>query len=266
MIDLNEALLTPQQRERRNLGYLALGPTFGVNYLTAMHGPENDEGAGPGPRVTFFAQPTELANALDLAKLPAWLDPNLRKYEPAPGTAFVPQYTRGIVDGVVAQSRGEPQQRSDRFLAVRRSGSVEYGAYCSWLHRGRGQRSWLLHETQVILQFAQFLRFLDDFASTFERPKWWTVWCNVRDVKAAVLMGFGEGWAEPGEFNFRSIPCLEDQFQLELHFTGGAEATDDLVAELAIRFELAFGFTTPRAYDRAGPAIGSINFARVRYE
>ncbi|HAF08729.1 MAG TPA: hypothetical protein DCK98_01430 [Chloroflexi bacterium] len=81
-----------------------------------------------------------------------------------------------------------------------------------------------------------------------------------------MLVGFGEGWTEPGDFRFRPTFCLEERFQLEFTFPGGPDAVAAVVYDLARRFELAFGFTTPRVYDRSGSAIGSINYSRVSYE
>lgn len=160
--------------------------------------------------------------------------------------------------------RGE---RFDRFIAVRRSGSVEYGAYCSWLHHTVAGKLWLLHEKQAILQFGQFLHFLEDLATSFELPKSWTIWCNARDVKKAVLIGFGEGWTTPFDsFRGQATFCLEEQFQLELSFASGPQSFDGLIDEFAVRFDLAFGSTTPRAYNRSGNTVGSITYSDVRYE
>ncbi len=268
MVDGAESLLTPLQRERRDLGYLTRGPTFGVNFLTELHGPADEDGLGAAPKVTLYAQPAEPSKGIDLAELPKWLDPNARRYEPAPGLPFVPPYQRGIVDGVLAAPHEEHGRRFDRFLAVRRSASAEYGVYCSWSHQNGDRTFWLLHEKLVILQFGQFLRFLDELATLFDLPKSWTVWCNARDLKQAVLVGFGEGWLTPFDFfgHTRATFCLEEQFQLEFSFSGGPEAVVGLIDDLARRFELAFGSTTPRAYDRAGTSVGSINYSGIRYQ
>jgi len=178
----NEGLLTPLQRERRDLGYLTRGPEFGVNFLTALHGPPDEDGLGPAPKVTLYAQPTALVPGIDLAKLLTWLGPTARGYDPVPDLPFVPPYRRGIVDGVLADPNAGREECFRRFIAIRRSATVEYGAYCSWWYPV-AQKVWLISEKHVILQFGQLLRFLDDFATSFDLPRSWTVWCNARDLK-----------------------------------------------------------------------------------
>ena len=86
-----------------------LGPTFGENFLTKMHGPTEETGLGAGPQVTFYAQPTAPSTPIDLGKLSTWLDPNLRRYEPATALQFIPHYRRGIADEMIDLS---PQARS----------------------------------------------------------------------------------------------------------------------------------------------------------
>lgn len=115
-MDTSGGLLTPGQRERRDLGYLTLGPTFGVNFLTALHGPTAEKGLGLGPRVTFYAQPTAPSTPIDLGKLSTWLDPNLRRYEPAKALQFIPHYRRGFADGIVSTT-DEPEGPFDRLGA-----------------------------------------------------------------------------------------------------------------------------------------------------
>ncbi len=265
-MDAIEVLLDPQLRERRDLGYLALGPTFAENFLTQVHGPKQEKGLGPGPRVAFYARPTAQSTPIDLGRLPSWLDPNLRRYEPATQLQFIPHYARGIVDGIAARTAEGPGEEVDRFIAVRRSGSVEYGAYCSWSYNSGREQGWLVHLKQVVLQFGQFLRFLDAFATDFDRSKSWTVWLNARNVRGATLIGFGEGWADVGDWQYRARPCLEDQFQWEFSYVGGDDATSQLVRVLTLRLEFAFGFTgTPRAYDRVGNTVGEISYAGVEY-
>ncbi len=127
--------------------------------------------------------------------LSTWLDPNLRRYEPAKALQFIPYYRRGFADGVVATT-DEPAGPFDRFIAVRRSGSVEYGAFCSWAFQRGTDRLWLLHLRQVVLQFPQFISFLDDLTTAFGTSRPWTAWCSARHVQGIVLTGLGQGWAD----------------------------------------------------------------------
>src|SRR5438132_367105 len=132
MRDLEWLRMSALERERVALGYAR--PTdadFIKNTLTASLDPEDDQRAGPAPQITFYAQPATDGGPLNLEPLPTWLKSAERRYEPRRDLAFVPETHRGFVDGVIAANDfGNGRYR--RFLAVRRTGSVEYAPYCAW--------------------------------------------------------------------------------------------------------------------------------------
>lgn len=256
--------LSPLERERWALGYAHPSQAdFARNQFTNRLDPDDKEGVEPAPKLTFYAQSTMAAAPITIEPVAAWLDPNARRYPPLPGEIFVPPRKRGIVDGVLAYGEGETRERFTRFLAVRRTGSVEYGAYCSWW--AERPEAWILSVNQVVAQFAQILSFLDDLATTFALPREWTVFGNARNASSAWLTGFGAGWAGPFEFLRETTRCLDRHFQLEMNYLGGAASLDAVVREFAERFDLAFGSTTPRAFDRVGDGKGTISSACVAY-
>lgn len=256
--------LSPLERERWALGYAHPSDAdFARNQFTDRLDPDDKEGAEPAPKVTFYAQPMTAAAPVSSAAVAAWLDPNARRYPPLPGEIFVPPRKRGIVAGVLAYGEGETRERFTRFLAVRRTGSVEYAAYCSWW--AERAEAWILSVKQVVAQFAQLLSFLDDLATTFALPREWTVFCNARNASSAWLTGFGAGWAGPFVFLRETTRCLDRHFQLEVNYRGDAASLDAVVREFAERFDLAFGSTTPRAFDRVGDGKGTISYGGVTY-
>lgn len=256
--------LDPLAHERWMLGYASpTEETFAHNFISDLLLPEDDETVGPAPRVTFYAQPASAAGPLDLARVVPWLDPEKRRYEPATRLAFVPTARRGIADALVALEDRRGNGRSLRSLVVRRTGTVEYGCYCVWSFPER--KAWLMRLKQPVLQFMQLLRFLDDLATTFDRPRAWRVLVNAIHMSNVVPVGYGEGWAEPWQGLFEIPRCWEDRFQLPFEYTGDPSTVDGMTNEFAGRIELAFGSMLGRARDRAGQSIGSINFATENY-
>jgi len=254
----------PLSHERWRLGYATPAEdTFGRHFFSDLLLPEDDDQAGPAPKVTFYAQPIGVAAPVDVAALGSWLDPNARKYEPATYLAFVPPESRGIADGIVALEDRRVDMRFRRFLAVRRTGTVEYAAYCVWRHPM--QPIWLLNLKLLVLQFAQFVRFLDDVATAFDRPRRWQIYVNARQMSRSVVLGFGEGWAEPYRDFEEPSRCWDEQFQLVLEHDGEVSGIDVLVGSFADRFDLAYGSTRGRAHNLRGDRVGEITFGGERY-
>jgi hypothetical protein len=251
-------------RERVGLHYGAAGdPDFAVNELTWRLEPEPIKGLPEPPRVTLYAQPP-LNAELDLVRLARWLETTSSAYPPAPDQTFIPYRKRGIVDGIVAMNERGDGTRLGRFLAVRRTGSVEYGVYCAWSFAQYNGAVWVLHLQLVVLQFIQLLSFVDALASEFKIAGEWAVWCNARNVKPVVLFGFGPRWAQPFRDAVDISYPLEDHFQFEQRYVGTA-SRDATVREFATRFDFAFGSTKARAYDYPGDEKAALTFDRVNY-
>ncbi len=239
-------------RERVALNYVAPNdPDFAMNYLTARLDPGTTNGLPESPMVTLYAQPPADAK-LDLARLATWLEKVPSKYPPAPDQLFVPRTRRGIVDGILAANERGDGERLRRFLCVRRTGTVEYGAYCAWSSTRFNQPVWLMSLNLVVLQFAQLLFFLDAVGSEFQLNGEWTLRCNARNVKEVVLVGFGKGWAQPFRDAAEVTFPLEDRFQLELSYAGEAAGHDAVLRDFASRFDFAFGSSHLRAYTYPG--------------
>lgn len=254
------------ERERIELRYATpADPDFARNKLVERLNPREEEGFSPAPKVMFYAQPLASVAPLSIDRVDQWLDSNLRQYEPLKSVGFVPRQKVGIVDGLVALN-DESDGRFDRFLAVRRTGTVEYGPYCCWANGGRGENgTWLMNVKLLTAQFEQFLRFVTDLAVDFQLPTEWRVFCNARSVAGVLLFGFGKGWADP--FGFRPPPAraVEDRFQFEIAFAVDGAGYEITVRELAERIDLAFGSTRPRAYDRVGEQAGTIQYGGIDY-
>lgn len=258
--------LGPLPRERLELGYAdPHDPDFAVNALTTRLGPDLVEGLTPPPRVTFYAQPA-LSAGLDLARLAQWLASAVSTYPPSAENMFIPHHKRGIVDGVLASSEHGSGSRLRRFLAVRRTGSIEYGVDCVRDMQRYGEAVWIFHLKLVVLQFAQMLAFIDAIASEFAINGPWTMWCSGRGVKPVVLVGFGERWAEPYRDGAHISYPLEDNFQIELEYPGGANTRAATIREFATRFDFVFGSTQARAYDYPDGPDASLGFARLGYD
>lgn len=252
------------ERERIELGYATpLDPDFATNALVAQLGPGDEDGLPPGPRFTFYAQPTAAVDPLDIERVAAWLVPNERRYEPLPGALFVPMTKQAILDGVLAYSDFGDGVLG-RFLAVRRTATVEYGAYCAWSRGIGGKPTWMMSAKHVMAQFEQLLRFLTELAAQFRVAGQWQVFCNARAMTGVIVVGFGEGWISPFDFRPR-VRCGEDRFQFEVPFGGEGRAHEAAVRELAERLDLAFGSTSPRVYDRAGEGAGKIAYGGIQY-
>jgi hypothetical protein len=257
--------LGPFARERLALGYAdPRDPAFALNMLTARLDPDAVEGLPPSPKVTLYVQPAAEAR-LDLARVAQWLTATVSTYPPASDNTFIPHRKRGIVDGVLAANERGNGARLRRFLAVRRTGSIECGVECARSMQTYGEAVWILHLKLVVLQFSQLLGFIDAVASEFALNGPWTIWCNARGVKPVVLLGFGERWAEPYRDGADISYPLEDNFQVEQQYAGGSGAHASTVREFATRFDFAFGSTKPRAYDYPGEDDATLSFGRLTY-
>lgn len=253
--------LTEVERECRRLHYADLDENFARNALVDLLEPEPDENLGEPPKVTFYVVPATSAT-LDLRRVFEWLDPKARRYDPAKHLQFVPPYKNGIVDGI-ACTNGDPGERADRFLAVRRTGTVEYGVYCSWLVANMMTRFWFVNLKQVLLQLTQFVAFVADLNAAFKLAPTATFLCNVRSTNHAVLGAFGAGWSEPwqgGGMVKSSEPRFQLRFDVDL-----AAPPPSLISEFAARFELSFGGKADRAFDRVGARAGEIDLGGVDY-
>lgn len=146
MSELDWLRMTPLERERVELRYVrASDPDFATNLLTDALHPGEDEHAGPPPRVTFYAQPAGDAGPLALEAVPAWLKSAERRYEPRKDLPLVPETHRGFADGLLAANDFRSIGRYPRFLAIRRTGTVEYAPYCTWtVGVNAGEVVWLL--------------------------------------------------------------------------------------------------------------------------
>lgn len=253
--------LTELERECRRLHYAELDANFARNSLVELLEPEADEKLGEPPKVTFYVVPPTAA-ALDLNELFMWLDPQTRRYDPAKHLRFVPPYKHGIVDGI-ACTNAQPRARSDRFLAVRRTGTVELGVYCSWLVANMMTRFWFVSLKQVLLQLTQLVAFVADLNATFKLSSTSTFVCNVRSTDTAILGAFGAGWSEPWEGGGMARSS-EPRFQLRSDVDLAATPAS-LVSDFAARFELSFGGRPDRAFDRVGPQTGELNLSGVDY-
>src|SRR5207247_1059226 len=205
--------------ERWMLGYTSPAEeTFAQNAMTGLLLPDDDEACGPAPRITSVAHPASATGTLDLAPLLPWLDSEKRRYEPAPKLVFVPMTRRPIADALLAVDDRRGNGRAMRSLVVRRTGTVEYGCYATWPYPEK--KVWLIRLKQPVLQFAQFVRFLDDLAATFDRPRSWHVLMNATNTRNVVPVGYGEGWAEPWSGLFQIPLCWDDRFQMSFEYTG----------------------------------------------
>ena len=256
--------------ERVELRYIAPSqPGFARNYLTDRLDPPDPKEGRPAPKVTLYAQPTTEGSPLDLVRLAEWLEPNARRYEPNKEESFVPPTTRrGIVDGVLALEDYAGEGRFRRFIALRRTGTIEYGAYCTWSVTSAGGSVWVISLKTLVLQVAHFLALLEDLGATFETGRSWKIWCNARCIADAFLAGFGTGRAEPFQGFFLRTPsfALEDRFQLSFTYGNDPDSRGLAIGDFARRFDFAFGSLQDRARDRTGDKAGAINFAGVTYQ
>lgn len=257
------AQLTATQREMYDLGYL--DPTaadFALNRVSMLAIQARSSEDVAAPLVTFYAQPEDPdASSVDLPGVHQWLEPNNHRYEPLPGQMFVPHGTRrGITDGVLAISSSDAG-RYMRFLAIRRSATVELGPAAVW-QWPEGKQPWIIDSKSLIAQFAQLLRFLIHFRADFQPPGGWRVFINIRGAQGAALGHFAQGWAPPFEFRSETTFCLEPHVQLELAFSGKDEEIDERIREAATRLELAFGFWKPRIYNQR---TGELELTGVSY-
>jgi hypothetical protein len=250
--------------ERWMLGYASpADESFMRNPINDLLLPEDDETCGPAPRLTFYAQPASTAGPLDLTRVVPWLDPEKRRYEPNTRLVFVPMTRRGIADAVIALNDHRGNGRTVRSLVVRRTGTAEYGCYPAWTFVER--KVWLIGFKLLVLQFSQFLRFLDDLAATFDRPRAWRVLVNANQMSNVVPVGYGEGWAQPFGGLYEVPRFWDNHFQLPFEYAGDPSTIASMTDEFADRIELAFGSTLGRARDHRGEKAGTINFDTETY-
>lgn len=209
---------------------------------------------------TFVAYPNILINELintSSEEFWNWLDPNNRRYLPAPGGIFLPTDKRTTLDGIVLSDErfriGETgTQFIERFLRINRNGFIELG--CNLARQERDDVGFAF--VPMIGIFWQFLGFVTDVYRLEGVHMPFKVMLNMKGTENTLIYSLGKGWREPyreGVDTYRPT-CLDPNIQI-IEELRSADVDDSSIAEIvkrvATRVDNAWGQREPRCYNNA---------------
>jgi hypothetical protein len=150
------------------------------------------------------------------------------------------------------------------YLAVHRSGALEFGLGRSGVYEWRDQR--VLRLIEVVGRVWCAVDLYGDVVDRFGLQGPWESSLALRETKDAQLGNVAQGWAEPGEGAGDLLPCPESN----LLFTREAEEWPRGDAARALAFEFgsavdeSWGATQPRFIARRGPKEGEFDYQMFR--
>ena len=255
---------------------------FAMNRFTASLG--MSESNPPGQRkviaaqsfVTFVAIPEIMEeDLLDVSsdRLWGWVDPNLRRYEPADGLIFLPLNKRMTLDGILLTgdrlwAGGEQTNRLDRFVRILRNGFVEMG----WASAQKEGQEVFFPFASMIGYVWLFMEFVQDLYTETAVHSPIVVMLNMKGTEDALLHDLGDGWVEPYSqdvIDGYRPRCLDRNVQIfravgvpgRIH-----ERIQVTLREFATIVENAWGERKPRCYNSPErDPEERLNLSKLRY-
>lgn len=192
------------QKYLQDWGYSPLSrDDFGRNFLSARLGSSRERVAAEveGQRLPASlcavprGRPRERVDSL--ANLSAWLDPNVRQYQPPgrwiPFRSGKPRFTSLGLLLSDDDYEAEGEKGWEAYLFVGRDGYVEFGRKAGFPVRGRP----FFPFAPLVAWAQRFTAFVLDLVGQLkERPDYELV-LNIMNTQGAVLGVFGHGWREP---------------------------------------------------------------------
>ena len=186
-----------------------------------------------------------------------WLDPNVRRYQPAPQIIFLPVNKRTTLEGVCMEEwyhyEGKQANFVRRFLRINRNSYIEMGL-TSLATTYEGNIAFAF--ASMIGAFWQFMNFVRDVYSREGMLMPFKVMLNMKGTKNSLLYDLGHGWRDPFDALSRHRPqCLEPNVQIVKELRS-VSIDDDTIAsivkEFATRVANAWGERIPRCYNYSG--------------
>lgn len=247
---------------------------FGSNHLSRRIGPARDRGDEKlEPRSTFASlcavprgRPAE--RVVDLSSLAAWLDPNLRRYQP-PGIWLQfrtgKRFTSQGILLVEEDYRSNQPDSWEEYILVSRDGYVEYGRQAGFPYGGT-----LYYQFAPLVAWIQrFVCFILDLRGQLSEPPDYYVLLSVVKAEDAILCSFGDGWTEPWQWHEPTRP--PQSFEPRLHIARRLVPEDDaqdncrgIATWFAERIANAFGLADLRCYNRQG-RIGELPERKLEF-
>jgi hypothetical protein len=185
-----------------------------------------------------------------------WLDPDGRRYQPAPRIIFLPLNKRATLEGVVLMDRrliSKEKQTNfvPRFLRINRNSYIEMGLSLA-----------ISYESNIAFAFAtmigffwQFMNFVRDVYSREGILMPCRVMLNMKGTENSLLYDLGHGWLDPFDAMSRHRPqCLEPNVQIVKELRSVSMDDDEIatiVREFATRVDNAWGERIPRCYNHS---------------
>ena len=208
--------------------------------------------------VTFIACPSMLSDdSIDTLKdeLWNWLDPSIRRYQPAPGLIFLPLEKTTTLNGIMLAEQnysiGDKNTGfTEYFIRINRNGFVELG--CSLATQYEDEISFAF--VPMIGLFWQFLCFVNELYILESMHMPFKIMLNMKGTEGALLYSLGVGWTEPNEGGRRAyrptcnIPNVQVIKELR-NATIDAADIAKIVKEVATRVDNAWGQREARCYN-----------------
>jgi hypothetical protein len=137
-------------------------------------------------------------------------------------------------------------QTWDSYLALHRSGAIEYGLgnRGGWDGADRERNAVRIFTlTPIVARVWAVLHLAAELAQQRELAGPYQLTVGVQSTKGALLGSLGEGWAEPGDYQNHVSPCREDHllWHLELDTLPDQTTARDIAYSVGDRFEDAWG-------------------------
>lgn len=208
--------------------------------------------------VTFVACPSILTDdIIDTSKdeLWNWLEPNIRRYQPATGLIFLPPVKTTTLDGIMLAEYNYRVGEDDtgykgHFLRINRNGYIELG--CNLAEQLDDDIGFAF--VPMIGLFWQFLCFVNELYRLEGMHMQFKIMLNMKGTERALLHNLGVGWTEPRGTGGRAYrpTCNIPNVQIIKELRSATIDAGDIakiVREVAIRVDNAWGQREARCYN-----------------
>ena len=226
--------------------------------LLIRHRVETREMVHASRFVTFISCPSTLTDdIIDTLKdeLWNWLEPNIRRYQPAPGLIFLPPVKTTTLDGIMLAEYNYRIGDNDTgytefFIRINRNGFIELG--CSLASQNEDKIGFAF--VPMIGLFWQFVCFVNELYIREGMHMPFKIMLNMKGTEGALLHNLGAGWTEPHDTSRRAFrpTCNIPNVQIIKELRSPAVDTGDIakiVQEIATRVDNAWGQREARCYN-----------------
>jgi hypothetical protein len=167
-----------------------------------------------------------------------------------------------------ALTDGYESQAWNSYLAVHRSGAIEFGLGDRGAWERQNREGELVRVFNLITTVTYTWAMLKFGAAHVERLSFtgpWHLTVAVRGTEGALLGNVGEGWAEPGSFENTVGGCVDQNllWHLELQDWPDEEAQRQLAFAVGDRLEGAWGVSQRRYLVHHGDRAGRLDLRRI---